>query len=110
MKHPRATLSLSSPPPCGRAVGLGLLGLALFTGCSTHPIVDTRDCLFPGRLTKEEVPPYGGVCRPQGAVAGLATPATVAPPTPPGPVVPPPVPLPPPTTTPPITTPTPPKF
>lgn len=82
---------------------LWLLTLCLLPGCSTHPIVDLRDCLTPGRLTEQEVAPYGGVCRHQGPVLGPAAPPLVPPIVGPGivtpaPVVPPPVPLPPPGT------------
>jgi hypothetical protein len=76
-----------------------LLALAL-AGCSTHPVADLLDYTHPGRLYPNEVPPYGGVCGPQGAVLapGLSCPpppiVPVEPPGPPGPpVVPPPVPL-----------------
>lgn len=87
------------------------MALIALAGCSTHPIVQTRDFIFPGRLKKDEFPPMGGVCIPQGPV-GLppqpVVPITDLPPapmpggpssppmgTPPPAVVPPPVPLPP---------------
>ena len=70
-----------------------LLALAL-AGCSTHPIADIMDFTHPGRMYPNDVPPYGGVCGPQGAVLapGISCPP---PPVVEGPaVVPPPAPLP----------------
>ncbi len=70
----------------------------LLAGCSTHPIADIMDFTHPGHMYPNEVPPYGGVCGPQGAVLapGLSCPPPIVPTAPPaGPlVVPPPVPLP----------------
>jgi hypothetical protein len=55
--------------------------LLLLAGCSTAPIADTMDYLFPGHLAPEKTNPYGGVCLPQGINAPPA--ATTAPPPPP---------------------------
>lgn len=63
--------------------------IALFVaGCSTHPLVDTCDFFQPGRLYKNKVTPYGGVCIPQGVPIQGTSPSA-----PFGPVVPPPVPI-----------------
>jgi hypothetical protein len=80
---------------------LWILAILLFSGCSTHPIVDTLDFFHPGKMYPNDVPPYGGVCVNQGAILAPLPPVVVVPPSgpgvvpPPGPgVVPPPVPLP----------------
>jgi hypothetical protein len=69
-----------------------ILGALLLAGCSTHPVVDVMDFLHPGKMYRDEVTPYGGVCGPQGAVLGPGL-GPCPPPSGPG-VVPPPVPLP----------------
>jgi hypothetical protein len=79
------------------------LGWSVFVftlaGCSTHPVVDVADFIFPGKMGPNEVTPYGGVWAQQHALAPLAplTPGGVDPfpPPPGGGVVPPPAPLPP---------------
>jgi hypothetical protein len=71
------------------------LALVLLSGCSTSPVADVMDFFSPGRIGKEEVAPYGGVCAPRPLippVGGFSGP----PPTPgtqaAGPVIPPPPP------------------
>lgn len=68
-------------------------GLFLLCGCSTHPVVDTLDYFFPGKIPAGQTQPHGGVCLPQGAIQppGPALPAVPAITVP---VVPPPAPLP----------------
>jgi len=65
----------------------------LLTGCSTAPVADLMDLLYPGRLAPGTSAPYGGVCLPQGgpvapapvpAVPGVPGPAVPLPPPPPG--------------------------
>jgi hypothetical protein len=59
--------------------------LLVVAGCSTAPIADTMDFLFPGRFPANAKGVVGGVCVPQGGPAGgmLGAPG-VAPPTAPG--------------------------
>src|SRR5580704_15791837 len=76
-----------------------LVVVLLLAGCSTHPVVDVMDFFQPGKMYRNDVPPYGGVCGAQGAVLAPGptgpTGPTIVPPSGPGPgVVPPPVPLP----------------
>src|SRR5262245_24551259 len=40
------------------------LWLLLLAGCSTAPFADVMDYFSPGRIRRERVPPYGGVCAP----------------------------------------------
>ena len=73
-----------------------VLAALLLAGCSTHPIVDMMDFLQPGKMYRDDVTPYGGVCNTQGAILAPTQPfCPPVPPVAPGPgVVPPPVPLP----------------
>ena len=41
-----------------------ILGFALLGGCSTHPVADVLDCVRPGKMGKNRVTPFGGVCNP----------------------------------------------
>lgn len=71
--------------------------VAVSAGCTTHPIAGLLDYYAPGRVSKNEVQPYGGVCIPQGPIQPpppLPAPITLQPPAPPQAVVPPPAPLP----------------
>lgn len=79
-----------------------ILLVCLLTGCSTHPVADMLDYFAPGKMGPNEVPPYGGVGIPQGAIVppaavvpgGVVPGGVIPPPVVPPPVVPPPAPLP----------------
>ena len=47
-----------------------LLVVLLLAGCSTHPVVDVMDFFQPGKMYRNDVPPYGGVCGRPGCGAG----------------------------------------
>lgn len=52
--------------------------LVLLGGCSTAPCYDLMDCLKPGKMYKDQVTPYGGVCIPgQGTLPIGAAPCPV---------------------------------
>lgn len=58
------------------------LWLLLLAGCSTAPFADVMDFFSPGRIRRERVPPYGGVCAPHpvgGLPPSVPLPASPAP-------------------------------
>jgi len=64
-------------------------------GCSTHPVADVLDYFSPGRVGTNDVPPYGGVCIPQGPIQPpLPAPGPDLVPGPAPSIIPPPAPLP----------------
>ena len=75
-------------------VWAGLLTL-LLAGCSTSPIADLMDLCCPGQFPANARGTTGGVCVPQGGVAGPApgVPGPPGPPGPPGGEIPPPAPI-----------------
>lgn len=70
------------------------IGLVLLAGCSTAPVADVLDFCKPGKMYKDQLTPYGGVCIPgQGTIPIMPGPVPILPTTPPISVIPGPTPL-----------------
>ena len=54
-----------------------LSALVVMCGCwTTHPYSDLMDCMKPGKMYKDRVTPYGGVCIPNQGVTAAPIPGT----------------------------------